>query len=494
MSTLVILFYLAIALVSVVYFFIKKRLSYWSDRGIPHDEPSFLTGSMKGVGSTRHFSDAYKKIYSRFKGKEQIVGFFNFMSPALMPLDLEIVKQILIKDFGSFSDRGLYVNERDDPLSGHLVQLDGPKWKELRHKLTPTFTSGKMKFMFPTVIEVGNRFGEVLAEKVPKEAIVEVTELLGRFTTDVIGTCAFGIECNSLRDPEAKFLKMGRESLIGRHSFAVIGFMMAFPNLARFLHMKDNKEEVIEFFMKIVHENVDYREKNNIHRNDFLNMLIEMKNKPNPELTMDELAAQSFIFFLAGFETSSTTMGFALHELAVNQDIQDKLRAEIQEVLQNHNGEFTYDCMVEMKYLDQVIDETLRKHSVVPHLIRKATVDYKIPQTGTLVEKDTVVVVPVDAIHHDSEIYPNPEKFDPERFTAEAIQDRPQCAYLPFGDGPRNCIGLRFGKMQARIGLVSLLRKFKFSVCDKTDVPLKKSSKGLLTSALNGIYLKAEKL
>uniref|UniRef100_T1H1T3 Cytochrome P450 n=1 Tax=Megaselia scalaris TaxID=36166 RepID=T1H1T3_MEGSC len=110
------------------------------------------------------------------------------------------------------------------------------------------------------------------------------------------------------------------------------------------------------------------------------------------------------------------------------------------------------------------------------------------------VEKGTVIVVPIDAIHHDSDFFPNPEKFDPERFTPEAIASRHQCAYLPFGDGPRNCIGLRFGKMQTRVGLVSLLRKFRFSVCEKTDVPLKKSKAGVLTSAVNGIYLKAERL
>lgn len=356
MSALAFLLYVAIAIVSGLYYFFKKQLNYWKDRGIPCDEPELLVGNMKGVGSTRHFTDAYKSVYDKFKGKEPIVGFFNFTSPSLMPLDLEIVKQILIKDFASSSDRGLYVNERDDPLSGHLVQLNGSKWKTLRQRLTPTFTSSKMKFMFPSVIEVGNRFSEVLAEKVPKSAVIEVTELLGRFTTDVIGTCAFGIECNSLKDPEAKFLEMGQKSLTGRHSFVVIGLKMAFPDIARFLHMKDNKDEVIDFFMKIIHENVDYREKNNIHRNDFMNMLIEMKNKPNPELTMDELAAQAFIFFLGGFETSSTTMGYALHELAVNQDIQDKLRDEIESVLQSHNGEFNYECMVEMKYLDQVID------------------------------------------------------------------------------------------------------------------------------------------
>lgn len=143
---------------------------------------------------------------------------------------------------------------------------------------------------------------------------------------------------------------------------------------------------------------------------------------------------------------------------------------------------------------NRFLTETLRKHPVVAQLNRKSTVNYKIPQTGTLVEKNTVIVIPVDAIHHDIEIYPNPDKFDPERFTLEAINSRHQCAFLAFGDGPRNCIGLRFGKMQIRIGLVLLLRKFKFSVCAKTEVPLKKTKNKFTSSALNGIFLKVEKL
>uniref|UniRef100_T1GHM3 Cytochrome P450 n=1 Tax=Megaselia scalaris TaxID=36166 RepID=T1GHM3_MEGSC len=120
--------------------------------------------------------------------------------------------------------------------------------------------------------------------------------------------------------------------------------------------------------------------------------------------------------------------------------------------------------------------QTLRKHSVLSFLIRKSVDDYIVPQTKSLIKKGTFIIIPVDAIHHDQDIYPDPEVFDPERFTPEAINSRPSCSYLAFGEGPRNCIGLRFGKMEIRAGLVSLLRKFKFSISDKPQYQFKEGS------------------
>jgi len=103
-------------------------------------------------------------------------------------------------------------------------------------------------------------------------------------------------------------------------------------------------------------------------------------------------------------------------------------------------------------------------------------------------------VIPALGIHYDPEIYPEPEKFKPERFTDEAIAARPSCTWLPFGEGPRNCIGLRFGLMQACVGLAYLIRGYKFSVSTETQIPMKFVVKSILLSAENGIHLKVEKL
>lgn len=102
--------------------------------------------------------------------------------------------------------------------------------------------------------------------------------------------------------------------------------------------------------------------------------------------------------------------------------------------------------------------------------------------------------VPVYAIQHDPEYYPNPELFDPDRFTADEVQNRNSSTYMPFGDGPRNCIGIRFGMMQARIGLVTLLSNYEFSICDQSTIPLKIAKKEFVLTAEGGVYLNIRKI
>lgn len=356
-------------LLIALFLHLRRKLLYWQILGVKCEEPHWVLGNLKGVQTTRGFHEIWQQYYDKFKGSGPFVGFYWFYKPAVFVLEPQLIKSILIKDFQNFTDRGFFHNEKDDPLSGQLFLLDGQKWKNMRNKLSPTFTSGKMKFMFPTVVRVGEEFIAVFDSMIKENNnIVEVKELLARFTTDVIGTCAFGIECSSLKDPNAEFRVMGRKALVEqRHNRLVIAFMASFTDLARKLHFKQTPDDIEEFFLRIVRETVEYREKNNIRRNDFMDMLIDLKNQKLlksehgdelTNLTLEEIAAQAFVFFNAGFETSSTTMGFALYELAQNENVQEKARQEILKTFEKYNQEFTYECMKELIYLDQVMAGT----------------------------------------------------------------------------------------------------------------------------------------
>ncbi|XP_061401504.1 cytochrome P450 6a9-like isoform X1 [Musca vetustissima] len=501
MSLSFILFTTVCGLLAYLVHVLKKKQNYWQSLGIPCEEPHFPFGSLWGVQKTRGFWQIWEEYYNRFKGSGPFAGFYWFFRPAVFVLDPELIKNVLIKDFSKFTDRGFYHNEKDDPLSGQLFLLDGAKWKNMRNKLSPTFTSGKMKFMYPTVTKVGEEFIEVLGKMVEQNgSVVEVKDLLARFTTDVIGTCAFGIECSSLKDPNAEFRVMGKKSLVEqRHNRLIIAFMASFVDLARKLGFKQTPDDIEAFFMRIVRETVEYREKNNIRRNDFMDMLIDLKNKKlmksdhGDELTnlsLEEIAAQAFVFFIAGFETSSTTLGFTLYELAQNQEVQDKARREVMEKLEKYQGELSYECLKDMQYLEQILSETLRIYPVLPNLIRLTKNDYQVPNTQHILEKGIMTVIPVHAIHHDPEYYPDPEEFRPTRFTSDECLKRHPSTYLPFGDGPRNCIGLRFGKMQTKVGLVSLLRNYRFECSPLTEIPLEMDKKNFLASPKNGLYLK----
>ena len=342
----------------LVYSLIKWNSSYWQRRGVPFLKPRSPFANILGIGKRSHTSESFTNYYKQMKGSGPFFGLQG--SRTIMATDIDFIKHILIKDFNHFVDRGMFHNEKSDPLSAHLFSIEGQRWRSLRAKLSPTFTSGKMKFMYPTIVDVANEFKSTV-DSILKEnngsADIEIKDILARFTTDVIGVCAFGIECNSLKDPEVEFRKRGKEVFtIERKSFMKFMFAFFFPKFAKFIGLKTTKPEVEEFFMGIVKQTVNYRKTNNVNRNDFMDLLIKlMKNNENDGLSINEVSAQAFLFFLAGFETSSTAMTFALHELAKNPQIQLKARQEIKSVLDKHNGELSYEAMLEMTYIDQII-------------------------------------------------------------------------------------------------------------------------------------------
>ncbi|XP_055848861.1 cytochrome P450 6a2-like [Episyrphus balteatus] len=482
-------------LLSIFFYLVQRRMSYWKRRQIPHIEPNLFTGNFQDVTKTRHLVDPMRDLYTKFKNSGPFCGIYFFQNPSALIFDLELIKKILVRDFNNFIDRGVFYNEKDDPISAHLFSIEGAKWRSLRSKLSPTFSSGRMKFMFQTVVKNAQDFVKILDEFVGEEgAVIELKDLNARFTTDVIGSCAFGLEVNSLKDPNAQFRIYGQKIFSEQRHGLIMMFVNSCPSLARKLGMKVTNDDVEEFFMGVVKKTVEYREKNNIKRNDFMNILIDMKNDGQTGLTFEEIAAQTFVFYLAGFETSSSTMSHALMELAQNTEIQDRLRAEVNEVLAKHNDELTYDSLEEMPYMLQVFNETLRRYPVLPFLQRMTIDDYSTGDPKYKIEKGTSIFIPVEPIHMDPEYYPNPEKFDPDRFTPEEIAKRDTAAYMPFGEGPRKCIGLRFGKMQVRIGLAHLIKNFKFSVCDRTQYPLRFDNKQLVLQTTDGIYLKVERV
>jgi cytochrome P450 family 6 len=476
---------------------VQRRYTHWKKLGVPYVEPTFPFGNVAGYNIKTHPSVTLASYYKSMKSNGPFFGLFLLFEPLIMVTDLDLIKTILVKDFNYFMNRGLYVNEVDDPLSGHLFSVEDQKWRDLRTKLTPTFTSGKIKYMFTTILGVADELKKCVTLETSMSDEIEFKQILVRFTTDVIGTCAFGIDCNSLIDPNAEFHIVGQQVFKIKPLRRLLNlFLMNNRSVGRKFHLALTEKRITDFFFKIVNDTIGYRKSNNVERNDFMSMLMKMMQDDGVKdgLTIDEITAQAFVFFIAGFETSSTVMSYALLELSRNAEIQEKARQEIEDVLAKHNGQFTYEAMMDMKYLEQIINESLRKSPPLGHLFRVVTKDYHESKTGITMKKGTRVFIPILGIQMDPDYFPEPEKFDPDRFTGEEIKKRNPYTFLPFGEGPRNCIGLRFGMMQARIGLATLLTNFKFTKSSKTQYPMKFNTKSITLTSEDGLWLHVDKI
>uniref|UniRef100_A0A914WYQ7 Uncharacterized protein n=1 Tax=Plectus sambesii TaxID=2011161 RepID=A0A914WYQ7_9BILA len=331
---------------------------------------------------------------------------------------------------------------------------------------------------------------------------------------DVIAKSAFGIDVDAQRDNSSPFIKYAKEIFSITITNPKLLVVLMFPNtvqrLEKIFKFQFLFPEGEKFFKDVLRAMIAERQQNPKKVNpDFLQLLInaiseqveksdvdkdiiheEISSGKRVKLTELEMMSQSFLFLIAGYETTATTLHFALYLLALHPEIQDRVVDEINTVVGEAN-EMSYDHIGKLTYLEQVINETLRMFVPVSRIDRSCTKDTTV--NGMTIPKGCIVSVPVWVIHYDPELYPDPQKFDPERFSPEEKASRDPLAYLPFGYGPRNCIGMRFAQLELRMALAYLVKNFKFTPCEQTEkMPIKLNLVGL-TKPASPILLTVEK-
>lgn len=438
-----------VAIICVVYYYFTRTFNYWKTRNVSGPVPIPFFGNIKEMAlRKKHQAVAIKDIYDQFP-TEKIVGIYRMTTPTLMLRDLDVIKQVMIKDFDMFVDRGIDFSR--EGLGANLFHADADTWRVLRNRFTPMFTSGKLKKMFPLIIERSDIFMKYLEELRSENSELQMDAIVRKYTISTIAACAFGIDID-MYNPQMKFLdEIGKKIFATNFAFELD---MMYPGILMRLNSSLFPKEVSNFFYNLVDTIVKQRDGKPSSRNDFMDLLLEMKQTGKVEgskrhdneilsldLTTDLIAAQAFVFYAAGFETSSTSIAFLLYHLALNPNMQNKLIEEIDEVISRNDGQLRYESLNEMLYLAKLFDENLRMYPVVDQVQRRSKEDYPIPGTNVTIKKDQVVVVPLYSVHRDEKHYPNPDVFDPERFSPEQIRSRHSLAYMPFGSGPRNCIG-----------------------------------------------------
>lgn len=183
----------------------------------------------------------------------------------------------------------------------------------MRNKLSSTFTSGKMKMMYPIIASFSNDLVALVDDLKSREEGIDIKNVCSRFTADVIGSCGFGLECNAMKDENSEMLKMGqffdiRDPKVRFNFF----FVNIFQGFAKRFHMKLTPDFISEFFMRVIKQTYDFRQQNEVNRTDFFSLLMQIQkygklkdDESTTEsvggLTFNEMAAQAFIFFVAGW-------------------------------------------------------------------------------------------------------------------------------------------------------------------------------------------------
>uniref|UniRef100_A0A1A9WV45 Cytochrome P450 n=1 Tax=Glossina brevipalpis TaxID=37001 RepID=A0A1A9WV45_9MUSC len=203
--------------------------------------------------------------------------------------------------------------------------------------------------------------------------------------------------------------------------------------------------------------------------------------------------AQAAIFFIAGYETTSVTMSFALYEMAKNPSMQERVRKEICDALSQSRGQITQQIIDNLEYMQMIIDETLRLYPPLPFLDRECSLPkgqtYSLePFHSFSLPSGMPIYIPVYALHMDPKHFPQPHKFQPERFSPECKKLMTPYTYMPFGLGPHACIGERFAMLQTKVGLFNFLRNHRVAMGEKSAKSIKLEPKALILQSQGGIH------
>ncbi|XP_067006665.2 cytochrome P450 6k1-like [Anabrus simplex] len=454
------------------------------------------------------FSEEILLIFLQAGAGQPILGYYQIRTPILLVRDPEIIKKVLVTNFDSFQETYYVVDKNLDPLVARCpLMLSGDVWRGVRSLEAPAFTLGRVVTHFPTMALESREIIKYLETEAPKHRPggLEVRDLTCKFTTDVVVRCGFGVYGNSFTEADATLRKLAAPT-VGVWKAIRFTLHSLIPKLPEFLRVRYMELEDQSFFQLLIKELILYRETKRVFRNDYLQMLMHIKCMGNIvkgkntiriagvnlDYNDEDIASHALNLLHFGCELPSFILTLALYELASNPEIQTRLRAEIDVVLMRYSGGLTYEAVQEMSYLDMVLNETLRKYPPFQFLTRVCTRSCQLPlRNGEsfILEKGTAVLIPLEGLQMDPEHFPNPEQFDPERFSEERRATIKPFSYIPYGVGPRQCFGMKFADAEMKAGLVTIISHFEVFRTPRTAATITKDPFTSLFDNKGGMWL-----
>ncbi|EDV47631.1 probable cytochrome P450 6t1 [Drosophila erecta] len=483
-----------------------RHFGHWRRLGVPCVPAAPFVGNVwRLLRGACCFGDQFRELYeSKEAAGRAFVGIHVLHNHALLLRDPALIKRVMVEDFAQFSSRFETTDSTRDTMgSQNLFFSKYETWRQTHKLFAPFFAAGKVRQMYGLLEHIGQRLEEHMERQLGgRDSMeLEVKQLCALFTTDIIASLAFGIEARSLQNPEAEFRRMCIEVNDPRPKRLLHLFtMFFFPRLAHRVRTHLYSEEYERFMRKSMDYVLTQRATSGEKRHDLIDIFLQLQRTESADSIIhrpDFFAAQAAFLLLAGFDTSSSTITFALYELAKNATIQHRLRTELRSALHSsQDRQLGCDSVSGLPYLRQVVDEVLRLYPPTAFLDRccNSSAGYDLsPWNGGspfTLRAGTPVYISVLGLHRDAQYWPSPEVFDPERFSAEQRQQHHPMTYLPFGAGPRGCIGTLLGQLEIKVGLLHILRHFRVELCERSLPQMRFDPKSFVLTAHNGTYLR----
>ncbi|XP_054720562.1 cytochrome P450 4V2-like [Uloborus diversus] len=367
-------------------------------------------------------------------------------------------------------------------LGTGLLTSSGKKWKTRRRLLTPAFHFQILEDFYP----IFNEESEILTRKIEKlssQPWIDVQPLITKCTLDIICETAMGVKINAQSGENISYVEaiMGMADVMVTRSFLPwlwIDFIFYYFFPSGWKYRKD-LSIVHSFTRKVIKEKKKSMLKEPVTpkidengtkiRKPFLQLLLEHHLRDS-SFTEEDIREEVDTFMFEGHDTTAMAISWALFCLGQNPEIQEKLYEEIRDVFQDdYHRKISSTDVKNMKYLDCVLKEALRLYPSVPIFTRELKEDIKLSELNFTVPAGCLCMVLTVKLHRDPAYFPDPDKFDPDRFLPENCLKRHPYVYIPFSAGPRNCVGQRFALTEEKVILIHILRKFKITSLDHMD-------------------------
>ena len=379
----------------------------------------------------------------------------------LLVTNPDYVKYILQDNYKNYI-RGRSVETGRVLLGNGLPLIDGDFWLRERRLLQPAFHRERVGKLVDTVTDVIQVFVQDWAGKAKRNQILDLDDEMMRLTLTAIIKSMFHTQIDDKIPALSSAFNVASKFMLWRsQQMWKLPLPVPIPR-----HVEYNR--ALNVLNETIYPLIADARKN--PKGDLLSMMLEMRDADTGEGMSDLQARDEVVtIFFAGHETTAATMTWAFYQLSQHPDIEERVRAEIKSVLDGRMPGFA--DLPKLSYLQQFINEVLRLYPAAYLFAREALVEDVID--GYPIPANTLIFISPFVTHRDEQYWPDPERFDPDRFAPEQIVSRPRHVYYPFGEGPHVCIGNNFALMEMQLILAMTLRRFRLRLVPDHSVAFK---------------------